>query len=315
MVVDESSAWRGFPEGDPRFCSARENPCLPIRHRSDGSARIRPESAGERNEAKSREWAPWRLAHVFPLKIRDFSWFCAVFRLWHGRCFPVGMRNTNNRSDAMNATTCPMTPDFDTLQAYLVDQVWSGAGGDSARQAVAGPVLQACQILERRALRRWGLSYTHEGEIAARLALRVLNGPGRKDGLGRYNPTKPLQKFVATIAHRRAIDIVRGMARQQEIREEISRSLKPSKPPVDPHHEWALLAICVEKYIRMQADPYSAKSLVAGFIRDYLMEYHAWPTYKEIAAGCDMEPGYARCLRTEVIRKIEAIARSMPPET
>lgn len=198
---------------------------------------------------------------------------------------------------------------LDTLLPFLTAEVWTGIGGQSAVDYAAKPVLDACMRLENSALQRAGLGNVYEGSIAGEIACKILKGPG-KGGLGNFDSTKPLQRYVKRMMACQAIDIYRSEKTRREAHNNKMARLELRKPDLDAREYKELLLVAADKYLGI-LEPDSSMALVASFCRDYLEKWSEWPQYKLVADQIGIDPVYTCTLRNRVILKITEIARAL----
>lgn len=177
----------------------------------------------------------------------------------------------------------------------------------------AAAIRRACDLIEATKFRQLGVPTLYEGDVSSDWCGRILVGPGRKEGLGNYNPEKSLGRFVR---HGMEMDI-RDL-RRKNIRHR-SVEILPEWEPADPRqnlidgYEYRELVLVALSRVQGRTEPGSLMFRILEAMGDYRSEFPDWPSYQWIAdrLGIQGNRNHICEMRNKALKAIDDEVRKM----
>lgn len=169
---------------------------------------------------------------------------------------------------------------LDCITEVLRLKAWNNCPS-SLDEATSRIIISSTERLERAKYLSIGIPSVHKNELSSSWTTRLLIGPGHSDGLGNYDLSKSLGRFVSHGMRCDAIDLLKKIKRRHKT---FNRDNEPGdhRNNFDEHENMELFQQAISSVLR-DLKPGNQMHDVLIVMQDYHREFHAWPSFHFVA--------------------------------
>jgi hypothetical protein len=186
------------------------------------------------------------------------------------------------RDESANSNNLNPVDALDSIKPELETFAWV-LGPATQPEKSAAAVRRACDLIESAKFRQLSVPNLYEGDVSSEWCVRILIGPRRKDGLGKYDKERSLGRFVSHGMEMDIRDLRRANGRRRAV--EMRPELEPADNRgswIDAHENRELARVALAR-VKARTEPGSLMFRILETMDEYLSNFTEWPTYQQIA--------------------------------